>query len=146
MACEGGTVNLSVFGSIVTTVVESNEENIVVEDETGVSPCRHQNAQSKIFLIIITAKAATSPVIALSTHAGTPSDCVRRAAVGNGGGAREAEMIGAVLVGWIASGVDEVGGGDEAAEALVGEGSGAGVEKTCMPLSFATSLLSAAAI
>lgn len=38
MACEGGTVNLSVFGSIVTTVVESNEENIVVEDETGVSP------------------------------------------------------------------------------------------------------------
>ena len=38
MACEGGNVNLFLFGSIVTTVVESNKEKIVVEDETGVPP------------------------------------------------------------------------------------------------------------
>ena len=38
VACEGGIVNLFLFGSIITTVVESNEEKIVVEDETGVPP------------------------------------------------------------------------------------------------------------
>ncbi len=39
IACEGGTVNLSVFGSTVTTVFEGKEEKSVVEDErTGVPP------------------------------------------------------------------------------------------------------------
>lgn len=39
IACEGGTVSLSVFGSTVTTVVEGKEEKSVVDDErTGVPP------------------------------------------------------------------------------------------------------------
>lgn len=39
IACEGGTGNLSVLGSAVTTAVDGKEEKRVVEDErTGVPP------------------------------------------------------------------------------------------------------------
>ena len=39
IACEGGTVNVSVFGSTVTTVFDGREEKTKVADEkTGVPP------------------------------------------------------------------------------------------------------------
>ena len=39
VACDGGTVHLSVFGSTVTTVFDGKEEKRVVQDErTGVPP------------------------------------------------------------------------------------------------------------